>query len=330
MRRRDVITLLGGAAAAWPRTVGAQQAGGMRRVGWLIGGAENDRWWQASVAALREVLAKLGWIEGRNLRIDLRFAADDPDRIRAFAAELVSLAPDVIVTSSGAAVSAVHQQTHTIPIVLTAGGDPVADGLVRNIARPEGNITGFSVREPSIAGKWLELLKEAAPHMTRVALLFNPALAPTNPSYISSIEAAAPALGVQTIKTPVRNAVEIVRAIDAFAAEPNGGLLVLPPAPTTAIRDTIFQLAAQHRLPAIYSSLATAAAGGLLAYATDLVDQHRRAASYVDRLLRGAKVSELPVQFPSKFELVINLKTAKAIGLTIPEAFLLRADELIE
>jgi putative tryptophan/tyrosine transport system substrate-binding protein len=330
IKRREFMTLLTGAATAWPLAARAQQDGRVRRIGWLAGGAESDRARQADLSAFREGLAKLGWIEGRNLRIELRFAADDPDRIRAHAAELIGLAPDVIVTGSGAATSVVHQQTHTIPIVFAAGGDAVADGLVRNIARPESNITGFSNREPSVAGKWLELLKEAAPHLTRVAVIFNPELVPTGPFYISSIEVAATALGVQAIETPVRNVVDIVHAIDAFAAEPNGGLLVLPPSPTAAIHNTILQLTAQHRLPSIYSSLDAAAAGGLLAYASDTADQNRRAASYVDRLLRGAKVSELPVQFPTKFQLIVNLKTAKAIGLTIPEAFLLRADEVIE
>jgi putative ABC transport system substrate-binding protein len=281
---------------------------------------------------LLEALAKLGWVEGRNLRIDLRFGEGDPDRIRAYASELVGLAPDLMVTVAGPATRAAQQQTQTIPIVFTTGGDAVAAGFVRSLARPEGNITGFSNFEPSIAGKWLELLKEVAPHLTRVALIFNPDLLGSAilPTYISPIEAAAPALGVQIIKSPVRNAVDIVRAIDAFSAEPNGGLLVLPPTPTTAVRDTILQLTAQHRLPAIYSSLDSAAAGGLLAYGPNNVDTNRRAATYVDRILRGAKVAELPVQFPTKFELVVNLKTAKAIGLTIPEAFLLRADEVIE
>jgi putative ABC transport system substrate-binding protein len=224
----------------------------------------------------------------------------------------------------------VQQQTPTIPIVFIGGGDPAAIGLVRNIERPEGNTTGFSGPEPSIAGKYLELLKEAAPRISRVAIVFNPEIAPTAPNYISLIEALAPPLGIQATKTPFRNAIEIVRAIDAFAAEPNGGLVILPPPGTTATRETIVPLSAQHRLPAIYPGSDDAAAGGLLAYITDTVDRHRQAASYVDRLLRGAKVADLPVQFPTKFELVINLKTAKAIGLTIPEALLLRADKVIE
>ena len=261
------------------------------------------------------------------MRIDIRYAADDPERIRAYAAELVGLSPDVIVASSGAATQAVQQRTQTIPIVFNAAGDSVANGLVRNIARPEGNVTGFSVAEPSIAGKRLELLKEAAPRITRVAIIYSPGLAATAPNYIASIEGAAPALGVQAAKMPVRNAVEIVRAIDAFAAEPNGGVLVLPPTP---VRESILQLTAQHRLPAIFPARADAAAGGFMSYDSDRSEMTRRAASYVDRLLRGAKVADLPVQFPTKFELIVNLRTAKAIGLTIPEAFLLHADELIE
>jgi putative tryptophan/tyrosine transport system substrate-binding protein len=327
-RRREFIPLLGGAAASWPLAARAQQPERMRRIGVLVGGAENDP--TATPAALREGLAKLGWIEGRNLRTDVRFAAGDLERIRAYAAELVSLAPDVIVTSAASAARAVQQQTQTIPIVYTAGGDPAANGLVRNIARPEGNMTGFSTAEPSEAGKWLGLLKEAAPHLARVAVIFNPEIAETGPSYIASIEAAAPALAVQAIiKMPVRNAVDIVHGIDAFATEPNAGLLILPP-PGAPNVGTIIQLAAQHRLPAIYPNRSNVAAGGLIAYGTDLTELSRRAVLYVDRLLRGAKVGELPVQFPTKYELVINVKTAKAIGLEIPESLLLRANELIE
>ena len=332
MRRREFVAGLA-SAAAWPLRAGAQRAVGPRRIGWLIGGAENDQASGANRAALQDALARLGWIEGRNLRIDIRFGASDPDRIRAYAAELVGLMPDVLLANSGAPTRALQQRTLTIPIVFTAGGDPVVDRLVRNIARPEGNTTGFSNYAPTIAGKWLELLKEAAPHLARVALIFNPDLIPnTGPFFISSIEAAAPELGLQVINTPVRNSVDIVRAIDAFAAEPNGGLLVLPPAPTTTVRDTIFQLTTEHRLPAIYTNTnrIDATAGGLIVYGPSFADRHRLAASYVDRLLRGAKVSDLPVQFPTKYELIVNLKTAQAIGLTIPHSFLLRADEVIE
>jgi putative ABC transport system substrate-binding protein len=329
MNRRDVISLLGGAAVC-PLAARAQQGEHPRRIGWLIGRAESDPLSQAGRAAFQEVLAKLGWTEGRNLRIDLRFAADDPSHVRAYAKELVGLAPDVIVTGAAFATKAVQQQTQVIPIVFIGGGDPAAIGLVRNVGRPEGNTTGFSGPEPSIAGKHLELLKEAAPGVSRVAIVFNPEIAPTAPNYISLIEALAPALGIQPVQMPFRNAIGIVRAIDSFAAEPNGGLVVLPPPNTSVTRETIVPLAVEHRLPAAYSGLADAAAGGLLTYTTDTVDRHRQAATYVDRLLRGTKVADLPVQFPTKFKLVINLKTAKAIGLTIPEALLLRADKLIE
>jgi putative ABC transport system substrate-binding protein len=329
MRRRDFINLLGAAAASWPLTARAQRDGLVRRVGWLTAAAENDPGQQANRAALGEELAKHGWIEGSNLRIERRFGAGNPRLIDAYAAELVDLGPDVLVTIIGAATEAARRQTRTIPIVFLGGPDAVAGGLVQNIARPEGNITGFSSREPSIAGKCLELLKEAAPRVTRVAIILNPDAA-SGPSYLASIEAAASALRVQAIKTPVRNAVDTVRAIDAFATEPNGGLFVLPPPPPTAVLDTVLQLTTQYRLPAIYTNKPDAAAGGLLVYAMDPIDMIRRAATYVDRLLRGAKVSDLPVQFPTKYELVINLKAAKTIGLTIPEALLLRADELIE
>jgi putative ABC transport system substrate-binding protein len=277
---------------------------------------------------MREGLAKLGWIEGRNLRIAVRFTADDPERLRAFAAELVGLAPDVMVTNASTT-RAVQALTQTIPIVIAQGGDPVAAGLIKDIARPEGNITAFSAPEPSIAGKWLELLKEAAPRLTRVAVVFNTEFGPTVPSYLASIEAGAPALGVQIIRKPSRNAIETVRAIDTFAAEPNGGLLVMPPS-TGLYRETIIPLAEEHRLPAIYPTRENVVDGGLMSYIQNSVDQYRRAASYIDRLLRGTKVAELPVQYPTSYQLVINLKAAKAIGLTIPAQLLLRANELIE
>jgi ABC-type uncharacterized transport system substrate-binding protein len=326
-QRRSFLTLLGGAAAAWPAAAGAQQDGRLRQVGVLTGGTEDNSDTRAQLAALRDGLAKLGWIEGRNLRINPRFSGTDPDRMRPYAVELVSLAPDVILASSRPATTAVQDQTKTIPIVFTAGNDPVTEGLVQNIARPEGNTTGFTSFVDSISGKWLELLKEAAPPITRVALVFNPQT--VNAGYFRPIEEAAPRLGVQAIKIPVRDPLETVRALDAFAAEPNGGLLVVPVLPNDSYQ-MLHRVAAQHRLPDIHSNRNRVAEGGLMTYAADSLDRYRRAATYVDRLLRGAKVSELPVQFPTKFELVINLKTAKAIGLTIPEAFLLRADEVIE
>jgi putative ABC transport system substrate-binding protein len=327
MRRRDVITLLGGATAAWPLAARAQQGERVRQIGILGGSPDDDPTTRAQLDGLREGLAKLGWIEGRNLRIDLRFTGSDPDRMRAYAAQLVSLGPEVIVTSSAPATRAAQEQTQTIPIVFTAGNDPVTNGLLQNTARPEGNTTGFTSTVDSLIGKWLELLKEAAPHIMRVALVFNPQT--VNAGYLRSIEAAAPLFGVQTLKTPVRDPLEMVRAIDAFAAEPNGGLLVVPVLPNDSYQ-MLYRLAAQHRLPDIHSNRRYVAAGGLMTYGADFPDIYRRAATYVDRLLRGAKVSELPVQFPTKFELVVNLKTAKAIGLTIPESLLSRADEVIE
>jgi len=321
MKRRDFITLLGGVAAAWPLAARAQQEEKVRRIGVLAGTIEPT--W---LAALRDGLAKLGWIEGHNLRIDLRFTLADPARMRADAVELVSLAPDVIVTTNRPGTAAVQEQTKTIPIVFTAGNDPVSNGLLQNIARPEGNTTGFSSTVDSLLGKRLELLKEAAPHITRVALVFDPQT--VNVGFFPSIEAAAPLLDVKAIKTPVRDPLELVRAIDAFAAEPNGGLLVVPVLPEDSYK-MLHLVAAQHRLPAI-DSTRPKVADGLMTYAVDFSDIYRRAAAYVDRILRGTKVSELPVQSPTKFELVINLKTAKALGLTLPPSLLARADQVIE
>jgi putative ABC transport system substrate-binding protein len=328
MRRRSFITLLGGAAAAWPSAVRAQQGGRVRRVGNLQSESEDDPAMQANVAAWRQELAKLGWVEGRNLRVDLRYTAGDPDRMRVSARELLSVGPDVILVSGAATTRIVQQQTRTIPIVFVQVGDPVENGLVTSLARPESNTTGITNLYASIAGKWVELLRDAAPRVARVALVFNPDTAPE--SYLTSVETVASALGVPAIRTPVRNPLDVVRALDAFAAQPNGGVIGVPPYGASSTRDMIIRLAAQHRLPSIYSGRFAAAAGGMMAYGTDSVDLYRRAASYVDRILRGAKPGDLPVQYPTKFELVINLKTAKAIGLTIPEAFLLRADEVIE
>jgi len=328
MRRREFISGL--AAAAWPLAARAQQDGRMRSVGMLEGGTENGQAFQAGNAALREGLAKLGWVEGRNLRIELRFGAGDSDRIRAYATELVSLAPDVIVTSSGAATRVLQQQTQTIPIVISPGGDVLANGIVKNIARPEGNTTGVTTLFSSIAGKWLQLLKEAAPWVERVALIYNPQLASNaGAPFLLPIEEVARTFAVKAIKLPFRDAVDIMHGIDSFAADANGGLIVLPPPPAGADRGTILRLAAQHRLPAIYQNRYFAAEGGLMAYGPNTADLFRRAAYFVDRILRGTKVSELPIEFPTKFEFVINLKTAKALGLTFPETLLATADEVI-
>jgi putative ABC transport system substrate-binding protein len=328
VRRREFFGLVGG-AAAWPTVARAQQDERVRLIGWLDAYDESSTGSQVIRTALREGLAKLGWIEGRNLKIDQRFGTPDGNRMRASAMDLVSHAPEVIVAGGAAITRALQQATQTIPIIFTGGGDAAVNGLVKNIARPEGNITGFSSAEPTAGGKWLELLKEAAPRLTRIAIVFNPEFAPTAPNYIVSIEAAARTISVQTVKVPFRDAVELVRSIDAFAAEPNGGLLMLPP-PSIADRSTILKLAAQHRLPAMYPQRTLAVEGGLISYAADVADQTRRAASYVDRILHGAKVADLPVQFPTKYQLVVNMKTAKEIGITIPEVFLLHADELIE
>jgi putative ABC transport system substrate-binding protein len=322
MRRRKFITALGG-AAVWPLAARAQQQQGERvkRVGVLTG--SNDE----RIRVFREGMQKLGWIEGRNLRIDSRFTLGDPNRIRTDAVELVTLAPDVIVTTSRPATTAVQEQTTTIPIIFTGGNDPATQGVLQNIARPEGNTTGFISTVDSILGKRLELLKEVAPQITRVAIVFNPQT--VNVGFFPFIEAAAPLLGLEAIKTPVLDPLETVRAIDAFAVQPNGGLLVVPVLPVDS-HLMLYRVAGQHRLPAIHPTRGHVVEGGLMTYATDASDLVRRAAAYVDRLLRGAKVSELPVQFPTKFELVVNLKTAKAIGLAVPQSILLRADEVIE
>jgi putative ABC transport system substrate-binding protein len=331
MRRREFITLLGGATAAWPLAARAQQSEQMRRIGVLPPFNEADQVNRVDIPAFRQGLAKLGWVEGRNLRIDVRFPGTDADRIRALAAELVSLAPDVIVTAGGAGTRELQRQTQTIPIVITGAGDVSANGVVKNIAHPEGNVTGIANLYASIGGKWLELLKQAAPTVERVGLIYNPQLnAAVGSVYIPSIEEAARALSVKVIKLPYQDAVDIVRVMDGFAAEVNGGLIVLPPPPAVSDRAAIHRLAAQHRLPAIWFAKQYAAEGGVLAYGSNELDRWRRACSFVDRILRGAKVSELPLEFPTKFELAVNLKVAKAIDLTIPENFLLRADELIE
>jgi putative ABC transport system substrate-binding protein len=330
MRRRDFIAGLGGAAVALPLAARAQQVERMRRIGVLIlAESETDPDAQARFAAFREGLAKLDWIDGRNLRIDVRFGGINPDRLRADAEALVSLAPDVIVAGSAAATAMVQNLTRIIPIVF-AGGNIEDGNIVKNIVRPEGNVTGFTNLYASISSKWLELLKEVAPRVTRAALIFNPDLYPGGVlgNYFPPIEAAAPVLGVQVIRTPVHNGAEIERAIDAFAAASDGGLVVMPP-PSSG-RETIIRLAAQQRLPAVYSVRSSVTAGGLIAYCQDPMDNYRRAPSYVDRILRGAKPGDLPVQFPTKFELAINLKTAKAIGLEIPPTLLGRADVVIE
>ena len=327
--RREFIAGLGG-AAAWPVVTRAQQNNQVRRVGWLLGGVETE-FYRKSRAVLVESLAKLDWVEGRNLKVDLRYGASDQNRIASIAAELVALAPDVIIASQAVAARALQQRTQTIPIVVTAGGDLVANGFMKSAARPEGNITGFANNDATIAGKWLELLKEAAPSVARVAVVYDPELigSGVGPLYISSIEMAATSMGLRTVVIPFRDVIELVRAVDSFAAEPNGGLIKLTP--QTIFDETILKLAVQHRLPSMWPLRSDVAAGGLISYTpAAILDLYPRAASYVDRILRGAKVIELPVQFPTKFDLVINLKAAKTLGLNIPETLLATADEVIQ
>jgi putative tryptophan/tyrosine transport system substrate-binding protein len=328
VKRRQFIAGLG-SAVAWTAVARAQQRERLRRIGVLMGYDEKDQTAKGYFSELVRGLGELGWSDGRNLRMDARWAAGVPERMRIFAKELVDMQPDVIVVNSAGATKALQQQTRTIPLVFLLAGDPVGNDIVRNISHPEANITGFTY-ESAIGGKWLELLKEAVPSLARVALVFNSELV-GGEAYFPSIEAAAAQYAVATVRTPVRNAAEIERTVEAFAAEPNGGLILVPPPLLVAHRALINRLAARHRLPAIYQDRHFTAEGGLMSYGADLEELFRRSGpSYVDRILRGAKPSELPVQFPTKFELVINLKVAKAIGLTIPNSFLLRADEVIE
>jgi putative ABC transport system substrate-binding protein len=328
IRRREFMTLLGG-AAAWPLVAHAQQDGRMRRVAVLTSYAESDPLFQTYLFALRQGLQQLGWVEGRNLQLDRRFSARDFDRRRASAQELIGLAPDVIVVGGADGTRSVQTLTRTIPIVFIQVGDPVASGVVKRIARPEGNTTGITNQPASIAGKWLELLKEAAPQIARATLIFDAGF-PVTETYLGAIEAAAPANAVMTIRAPVRSAAEIERAVGALASEPNGGLVVVPPPFIDTDRELILQLTRRHGLPTVTYDRNDTAAGYLMSYGPNAADIYRSAASYVDRILRGAKPSELPVQFPTKFELVINLKTAKALNLDVPLSLQQRADEVIE
>jgi putative tryptophan/tyrosine transport system substrate-binding protein len=323
MKRRRFITLLGGAAATWPLAARAQ-AEPMLRVGMLVGGEEGDPRSQRYAGVFREELARLGWTEGRNLRIDLRFAGDYLDRLSVPAADIVRLTPDVVFVGTGLATAAVQQQTKTIPTVYIGPGPEAS--LVRNIARPEGNITGFPILYPSIAGKWVELLKEADPRISRLAVISR------NVDYLSVVQEAAAALAVRVDAATTQNAAEIEQTVNAFATEPNGSLIVMPSAVSANHdnRTLIRRLAEGHRLPTIHWDDAYPAEGGLMSYGSSVEDLHKRAASYVDRLLRGAKVSELPVERPTKFKLVVNGKAAKAIGLEVPATLLARADEVIE
>ena len=329
MRRREFITLLGGAAASWPLAARAQQGGRMRRVGVLQNLASDDPAEQARLMAFGQGLQELGWTIGRNVRIENRWSAGDPDRIRRNTEEMVALAPDVILASGNAGVAPLLQATRTVPVVFVIVPDPVGAGFVDSLARPGGNATGFIAYEYGLSGKWLEVLKEIAPGVTRAAVIRDPALA-SGPGQFAAIQSIAPSLGVEVSPVNVRDAGEIERAITAFAHSPNGGLIVTGSALVGIHRHLIIALAARHKLPAVYVERTYVAAGGLISYGSDFLDQYRRAASYVDRILKGEKPADLPVQQPTKYELVINLKTAKALGLDIPPTLLARADEVIE
>jgi putative tryptophan/tyrosine transport system substrate-binding protein len=330
MQRREFTMLLGGAVVAWPLTARAQQGERMRRVGVLMAYAESDSEAQSFVAALRAALGKLGWTEGRNIRIDYRWATPDLQLIQQSAKELIELQPDLIVSSGSPTTAALLQQTRTIPIIFANAVDPVGQGFVASLAKPGGNVTGFINLESSIVGKYLELLKEIAPRVTRVAIYFNPTTAPFAEIYLDPFKAAAASLGVEPIAAPVRDMIELETVIAALAREPNGGLIAMPDGFNTAHRVEVTSLAARYRLPAVYPGRPFTEVGGLLSYGNDVHDNYRRAADYVDRILKGEKPSELPAQFPVKFELSVNLKAAKALGLDVPMQLQQLADELIE
>jgi putative ABC transport system substrate-binding protein len=330
MRRREFIALLGG-AAAWPLAARAQQPERMRRIGVLMGYPENDLEGPAFFAAFRDGLEKLGWVEDRNIRFDTRWATpEDAEARRRFAKELVALQPDLILSAVTPTTAALLEQTRSIPIVFATVSDPVGSGFVASLARPGGNVTGFQAMVGSLAGKWLELLKEIAPRVTRVAILFNPTVAPYAEAFLNPLKAAASSFAVEAIAAPVRDVFELESVIAAQARAPNGGLIVMPDTFTDVHRAEIISLAARSGLPAVYPRRIFIELGGLLSYGIDQLDSYRRAATYVDRILKGAKPSELPVQAPVKFELAINLKTAKALALDVPWFLQQRADEVIE
>jgi ABC-type uncharacterized transport system substrate-binding protein len=329
VRRREFITLVGGAAAAWPMGARAQQGEQMRRVGVLVAQAASDPEYHGRVATFRQGLQQLGWTEGRNLRIDVRWGSRDTDRIRKDVADLVALAPDVILANGSRIVGELQQATRSIPLVFTAVVDPVSAGFVASLARPAGNATGFTWFEYGISAKWLELLKQVDPRVTRVAVFRDPAN-PAGIGLLAAMQGVAPSLGVELSPFGGRDAPEIERAVSAFARSPNGGLIVTPGGPTIEHRELIIALAARHRLPAMHPFRYMTTSGGLISYGPDTIDPYRRAATYVDRILKGEKPADLPVQASTKYEMVINLKTAKALGLEVPPSLLARADEVIE
>ena len=327
--RREFITLIGGAAAAWPQAARAQQTERMRRIGVLMSDAANDPEGQARVTVFVQALQQLGWTDGRNMRIDVRWGAVDADRYRKYAEELVALAPDVILATSSAALGTLQRATRTVPIVFAAVADPVGAGYVDSLARPGGNASGFALFEYGIAGKWLELLKQIAPALTRAAVMRDPTVS-LGIGQWAVIQAMAPSTGVDLSLVNMRDASEIERDITAFARSSNGGLIVTASPLASQHRELIIRLAADLKVPAVYFERYFVTGGGLISYGPHMIDQYQRAASYVDRILKGEKPADLPVQAPTKYELAINLKTAKALGLTVPPTLLARADEVIE
>jgi putative tryptophan/tyrosine transport system substrate-binding protein len=330
MRRREFIRFLGGGVVIWPLAARAQQPEHLRPIGVLMGYAENDPEAQTHLAAFKQALLALGWGEGRNLRIDLRWTSGDIDRASTFAKELVALRPEVILSHATPITTALQRETKTIPIVFTLVSDPVGAGFVEGLPRPGGNITGFVHLEPTIGGKWLELLKEIAPRVTRVAVMFNPQTAPYTEFYLHSLEAAASKLGVKSSTSPVRHEADIEEVISVLGREPGSGLIAMTDSFMVVHRKATVELTIRHKVPLMYFIGNVAREGSLISYGPDITDLFRRAATYVDRILRGTKPAELPVQLPTKFELVINLKTAKTLGLTVPPLLLSRADEVIE
>jgi putative tryptophan/tyrosine transport system substrate-binding protein len=331
MKRREFITLLGSAAATWPLAARAQQGDRMRRIGVLIGLAEDDPETKARLAGFRQGLEKRGWSEGRNLQIDYRFApASSADQAQALANELVAVQPEAIFAFGTPVITALQLATRTIPIVFAGAADPVGSGLIASLARPGGNITGVMQYEASVTGKWLAMLKEISPTLVRAAFVINPKTAPFYNYYLRTAESLSQSLGIELVPTLVENAAEIERAIESFAGVLNGGLVLPPDVSNIVHRDLIIALAARHSLPAVYPYRFYVAAGGLMSYGVDFADMCRQAASYVDRILRGDKPADLPVQAATKFETVVNLKTASAMGLTVPPGLLVAADEVLE
>ena len=332
MRRREFITLFGATAAAWPLAARAQQRKRMRRIGVLMTYAAEDPVGRTRLGALVQKLQEAGWVDGRNLEIDTRWAAGDAGQFRKYAAELVALEPDVILAAATPAVTALQQASRTVPIVFAGISDPIGNGFVESFSRPGGNITGFTLFEAAVGGKWLELLKEIAPSIKHVSMLFNPETANAGASggiYLQSIEAAAQVQSIELIASPVHNPADIDDVFAGIAKSPDGGLIVMPNAFTFANRERIVAQAARYQIPTVYPLIMFVKVGGLLSYGVDVTDIYRRAASYVDRILKGEKPANLPVQEPTKYELVINLKTAKALGLTVPQTLLATADDVI-